>query len=767
MHRHGLTLSGAFLLVCASIAIPLTSSAQKKAAPTKVPSFDKDVAPVVDKYCIGCHDDKVPPGGILLKKGMTGTLALKNPALWQKVAQNISNRHMPPISSPQPSETQRRSMVDWIDKAFAQDCNVADPGKVTLRRLNREEYNNSVRDLLGVSVRPADEFPNDDVGYGFDNIGDVLSMSPLLMEKYLAASDKVMKDAIRMPKSQVQSVGGEALKATGGAAVRDGVMEIYSTGTASATFHVKKPGWYRIQVKAGEQHAGPDNAKLELKLNRDVLTTFSITDPYTKPGLYVLPTKLTEGDWTVGVTFTNDYYVAAKGKEKAQDRNTFVNAIDLVGPIEENPVQSSFQKRLIPSVPEKANWETEARKSLEWFASRAYRRPIAKEELDRLMMVFQMGAKSGDGYEKAMQLACQAVLCNPNFLFRVELDASNTARPLNSFELASRMSYFLWSSLPDETLFNLAKTGELSKPEIMKQQVTRMLQDPKASSLVNDFAMQWLQLRKLYNFQPDKKMFPDYNEVMMNDMIEESKMFFQNVMTQDRPITDFIDSKYTFLNENLAKHYGITGVSGDNFRQVSTEGTGRGGVLTQASVLAITSNPTRTSPTKRGKWILEQILGTPPPPPPPGVGDLAESSKVDASLSLRQKMEVHRKNPACATCHTKMDALGFGFENYNAVGQWLTKDGNLTIDSTATLPDGKKFSGPTQLKAVLMGNKREFAYSFVEKLMTFALGRGVDTKDKCFVEDVVKKAAANNYKFSTIVQGIVSSDPFKKRKGDK
>lgn len=767
MRNRGLTLSGASVLICAAVAVPFTSNAQKKATPTHVPSFATDVAPVVDKYCIGCHDDKAAPGGVRLTKGMTGTNALKDPALWQRIAKNVANKHMPPPGSPAPNDAQRRLLTQWVDSAFAQDCNVADPGKVTLRRLNREEYNNSVRDLLGVSIRPADDFPNDDVGYGFDNIGDVLSMSPLLMEKYLSASEKLVRDAIRIPKIRTQSVAGESLKSVGGATPREGVLEIFSQGTGSATFTVKQAGWYRIQVKAGEMHAGPENAKLELKLNRDLLTTFVITDRYKTPGAYVFPTKLTPGDWTVSATFANDYYVAPQGKQPAQDRNVGLYAIELVGPVEDNPIRTSFQKRLIPTIPAKEAWEAEARKSLEWFASRAYRRPITKEELDRLMVVFQMGAKTGDGYEKAMQLACQAVLCNPNFLFRVELDATTQPRPLSSYELASRLSYFLWASLPDETLYAAAKSGDLAKPEVLKEQVARMLADPKSEALVDDFAMQWLQLRKLYNFQPDKKMFPEYSDALMNAMIEESKMYFQNVMTEDRPITDFIDSKYTFLNETLAKHYGIAGVSGDNFRKVGTEGTGRGGVLTQASVLAITSNPTRTSPTKRGKWILEQILGTPPPPPPPGVGDLAESSKVDASLSLRQKMEIHRKNPTCAACHTKMDALGFGFENYDPVGRWRTKDGNLAIDSTATLPDGKKFSGATQLKAVLMDNKKEFAYSFVEKLMTFALGRGVDAKDKCFVEDVVKKSAANNYKFSSIVQGIVASDPFKKRKGEK
>lgn len=768
MRKPGQALCASFLLLGIAIAVPMTTVAQKKAPAPTPPSFEKDVAPIVTKYCASCHSGSVPPGGVLLTKGMTATGALKNPNLWSRVAKNISNKHMPPPGSPQPTEAQRRQFTHWVDSAFAENCNVADPGKVTLRRLNREEYNNSVRDLLGVTIRPADDFPNDDVGYGFDNIGDVLSMSPLLMEKYLAASEKVVKEAIRIPKTQTQTVTGDSMaySATGVTGVGNAI-EFFSAGNASATFKIKQAGWYRVQLKAAEQHAGPDNSKLELRLGKDLLTTFSVADPTSKPGMYVFPVRLVAGQSTISVSFVNDYYVAAKNGQKAQDRNAFVYSMDLVGPIEDNPIRTSFQKVLIPTIPPKEIWESEARKSLEWFSSRAYRRPIRKEELDRLMVVFQLGAKSDEGYEKAMQLACQAVLCNPNFLFRVELDASNQSRALTNFEVAARLSYFLWSSLPDEALFNAAKSGELNKPEVMKAQVARMLQDKKAEALVDNFAMQWLQLRKLYNFQPDKEMFPGYNDNLMNAMITESKMYFLNILSEDRPIVEFIDSKYTFLNETLAKHYGIAGVTGDNFRRVSTEGSGRGGVLTQASVLAITSNPTRTSPTKRGKWILEQILGTPPPPPPPGVGDLAESSKVDASLSLRKQLEEHRKNPSCATCHTKMDALGFGFENYDPTGKWRTKDRNLPIDNSATLPDGKKFTGPAQLKAVLLGNKKEFAYSFVEKIMTFALGRGVDANDKCFVDEVVKKAEANGYKFSSVIQGVVASDPFKKRKGEK
>lgn len=768
MQKRWLSMSVGIALFGVAVSLPLTSIAQKKPVATSVPSFSGDVAPLVDKYCVSCHSGTVPPGGVKLTKGMTGTLALKDPTLWNRVAKNISNKHMPPPGSPQPTEVQRRALAKWVDTSFAQDCNVADPGKVTLRRLNREEYNNSVRDLLGVSIRPADDFPNDDVGYGFDNIGDVLSMSPMLMEKYLSASEKLVKAAIRIPLTTTQSYSGESMAySPTGINVAENALYFFSNGTGSASFKVGKAGWYRLQIKAAEQHAGPENVKFDLKLGRDLLTTFVVTDPPSKPGTYVFPTKLTPGDWTFSVTFTNDYYLGPQNGQKAQDRNAFLYNMELVGPIEDNPIRSAFQRRLIPEVPPKELQATEARKNLEWFASRAYRRPVTKEEMDRLMTVFQMGIRTGDGYEKAMQLCCQAVLCNPNFLFRIELDTANQTRLLNPYELASRLSYFLWSSLPDETLYASAKSGDLAKPEVLKEQVVRMLKDPKASAIVDNFAMQWLQLRKIYNFQPDKKLYPEYNDALMNAMVDESKMVFANVMAEDRPITDFLDSKYTYVNEALAKHYGIKGVSGEEMRKVSTEGTGRGGVLTQGAVLAITSNPTRTSPTKRGRWILEQILGTPPPPPPPGVDDLSKTSAVSASLSLRQQMELHRKNPACAVCHTKMDALGFGFENYDPIGRWRTKDGGIVIDTSATLPDGNKFTGPAQLKAVLLAGKKEFVTSFVEKLMTFATGRGVDIADKCFVDEVVKKAEPSGYKFSAIVQGIASSEPFKKRKGDK
>ena len=760
-------------LITLGLMAPVESTAQKKAnkkgsaqkgqsaiqtSKATQPNFDSDVKAVIEKYCVSCHSDSVPPGGVALKKGLSAGDVQKNSGTWQRIAKNVAMKHMPPEGSPAPSQDQRIKFVNWIDGALVQDCKLADPGRVTLRRLNREEYNNTVRDLLGVTIRPADDFPSDDVGYGFDNIGDVLSMSPLLMEKYLAASDKVMKDAIRASRSKTTQIDGSLLKITGSANAREGWLEMFSVATGTAKFTVKSPGWYKIRVIAGEQHAGPEFAKMDLKVNQDKVTEFDIKAPFAKPEAYEYRLKLTPGEWNIGGTFTNDYYADKK------DRNMAIFSISLSGPIEDNPIRTEFQKTYIPTIPPKEQWESEARKQLNSFADRAYRRPITKEELDRLMNVFSFGARSGEGYEKAFQVACQAVLCNPNFLYRVELDSANIkSRTLTPYETASRLSYFLWSSTPDQTLLDLAKNGELSKPEIVAAQVQRMLEDPKSDALVQNFGLQWLQLRKLPYFEPDKKMFPEYSADLVDDMIQETSLYIKNILRENRPISEFIDSKYTFLNENLAKHYGIAGIAGTDFRKVSTVGTGRGGVLTQAAILTVTSNPTRTSPTKRGRWVLEQILGSPPPPPPPGVGDLQDEKKFTASMTLRQRLEEHRKNPSCATCHSRMDAIGFGFENFDTVGKWRVQDAGTKVDSSATLPGGRKFTGAVELKSILLENKKEFARNFAEKLMTFALGRGIYESDKCFIDEIVKKASASDYKFHSMVQGVVASEPFRKR----
>jgi hypothetical protein len=386
------------------------------------------------------------------------------------------------------------------------------------------------------------------------------------------------------------------------------------------------------------------------------------------------------------------------------------------------------------------------------------------------MQLFNLAIRTGETYERGIQLGVQAVLCSPHFLYRVELDANpkdaKAIRSLNGYELASRLSYFLWSSMPDDELFSLAKSGELTKPAVLSAQVKRMIRDPRSEAFIDNFAMQWLQLRRLPYMQPDPELFKSFNAQLVEDMLEETGLTFKAVMLEDKSILEFIDSRTTYLNERLAKHYGISGVEGEKFQKITLKDPNRGGLLTQASILTVTSNPNRTSPTKRGRWILEQILGTPPPPPPPGVGDLADDKHFTENMTVRQRLEEHRKNPACANCHLKMDAMGFGLENFDPVGRWRTKDGKFNVDATGAIPGGKNFNGAAQLKKILLAEKDAFARAFSEKLLTFALGRGLQSADKCALDDVQNKASKSNYKFSAVVDAIVLSEPFRKRRGE-
>ena len=764
------TVSG-LVVACGALAfvalLPIDASAQKKpfSKPSAAPSFDKDVAAVVTKYCAGCHTGDNASGGVKFPSSLTATGALKSQALWANVAKNVASMHMPPQGMKQPTPEQRRLLVQWVDQAVKVDCRLADPGRVTIRRLNREEYNNTIRDLTGLTMRPADDFPSDDVGYGFDNIGDVLSLSPLLVEKYRNAAEKVVKAAIRVPKIKTQTVIGDALKSLGaGGQPTEGKYEFASVGQAKADFSVKSGGWYRVKVVASADLAGPELPKMKVLVNRDELATVEVKTKKSDPQSYEYPIRLGAGDISVTVGFLNDFYEAAVGNKKAQDRNLYISSVELVGPIDDAANVPPSQLKIIGPKPILEKEDETAKTVFEKFASRAYRRPVSTEEVDRLMNLYKLGKRAKEPFESCIQLGIQAILCSPNFLYRVELDAKpkdpKSIRGVNNYELASRLSYFLWSSMPDDQLMSLAKTGDL------KAQILRMIRDDKAAALVDNFGMQWLQVRKLPNFQPDKKMFPDYNEALMRDMMTETRMYFTSVMLEDRPITDFIDSRYTYINESLAKLYGIPGISGSNFRKVGLVDPNRGGVLMQASVLTINSNPTRTSPTKRGKWILEQILGTPPPPPPPGVGILSEEKHFTSAMTLRQRMEEHRKNPACAACHLKMDAMGFGMENFDAIGKWRTKDGDFKIDATAAIPGGKSFKTPSQLKQILLTDKASFAKAFTEKMLTYALGRGLEPYDKCAVDDIAKVAGTQDYRFTAFVKAIVMSEPFRKRRGD-
>lgn len=729
------------------------AQARKVSAP---PSFVRDVKPVLVAQCVPCHNAASPAAGLNLARFKTEADAANDLGTLEKAMGRIVAGEMPPGRKLAPAQT--KGFQGYVENALADQCRLADPGRVTLRRMNRAEYNNTVRDLLGTSLRPADDFPGDDVGNGFDNMGDVLSLSPLLMEKLLDSAERLAREAVAVPRVFTRHYEGADFGGAGGAG-EGGTLLLMSSGVATKEIKVSAPGEYRLRIQAFGQLAGPEAPKMEVRLDDAVIQTFTVPDKKPKP--FEILVKIPLGSHKIGIQFVNDYYVAAT----KEDRNLGVSWMELTGPLGAVTYPETH-KRIVPFEPEKGQEEATARKFIAAFATRAFRRPPTEAELDRLMPVWQAGFKGGS-FDEGMRLAVQACLSSPRFLFRLEQDppgSANKTRSLDGYEIASRLSYFLWSSMPDATLLDLAAKGRLVQPAVLKAQVARMIMDPKADALAENFAAQWLNLRKLSIVEFDQSRYPTPPE-LRRDMATETKRFFMGVLRNGRAISDFIDGKYTYINDRLAQHYGIPGVTGDQFRKVALTGP-RGGVLTQASVLTVTSNPTRTSPTKRGKWVLENIFGTPPPPPPPGVSDIPDEKHKIETLTLRQLMEEHRKNPACAVCHQKMDPIGFGMENFDPIGRWREKEGKFDIDSSGTLPSGQTFRGPAALKKIILAQKPQFAQALAEKLLTYALGRGVDYKDRCALDETVAVSAKSGYRLDSLVTAVVLSDPFLKRKGN-
>ena len=768
--------------------------------------FAHDVLPMLQKYCVSCHTGKSAQAGIDLAHYKNVDGVLKDRDNWDRVAQAIGSSHMPPTGLPAPTKAQRDTLVNWVQATTsAADCKLNDPGHVTLRRLNRAEYNNTVRDLCGVDVHPADAFPNDDVGYGFDNIGDVLSISPLLMEKYVNAAEQVAHAAFENPDNFIkpESFTSTRLNYINQSSNVGDHASLYTTNSeAGADYVFPKNGDYMLRAVAWQDKAGPEAAKMELRLDGKPLTKFDVPNGARDPKPYQMRVTVPAGQHRLSAVFLNDFYDSSDPNNKRKgnrDRNLNVKALEIVGPLHGEDSDSPLAKQLGQFDPNDNTRIPVARKFLTDFTRRAYRRPVTQEEVDSLLRYVELAHKQNEPFQKGIEYAMTAAMCSPNFLFRVETtsaapkaagksaartvkssgkshlktaglttttDGASAKYLLGDYALASRLSYFLWSSMPDDELMALAAKGKLQDNAILAAQVKRMLKDSRSRALSDNFAGQWLQLRNLNNLTPDTARFPDFNDGLRRAMKMETELFFQSIVGEDRSVLDFLDAKYTFLNEQLAKHYGIDDVKGGNFRKVTLAGNQRGGILTQASLLTVTSNPTRTSPVKRGKWVMENLLGTPLPPAPPNVPALSDDKKGPLVGTLRQRMEQHRANPACASCHARMDPIGFGLENFDAVGGWRTKDGETSVDASGVLPDGAKFNGPSELKQILLSKKTEFVRCLATKLMTYALGRGVERTDKCKIDTIVETDAKNGYKFSALVTAIVLSDPFRKQRGD-
>jgi hypothetical protein len=674
------------------------------------------------------------------------------------------------------SDDDRHYLTSWILSTLEDiECGLApNPGQVTLRRLNAVEYRNTVRDLLLVDYEPAANFPADDVGYGFDNIGDVLTLPPLLMEKYLVAAEEISRRAIVTPppdKQHERIVTGEQLERTGGSP-SGGSLVLASNADASFQEQLPWAGTYQLIITASGDQGGDEPCKMAVLVDDELVRTLPIRNTPDDPRDVTLPLKLKAGSRKVVLRFTNDFYIAASGDKPAVDRNLHVHSVRLVGikpsqkKIDLSQAPASHQAIFFVQPKTDAERPEATKAILARLSSRAFRRPVSPQELAGLTELALSLQADGESFESSIQVAVQAILISPKFLFRVEPPRDGAPaeqlRDLDDFELATRLSYFLWSSMPDDELLKLAWNKQLRQPAQLRAQIKRMIDDPKSNALVENFAGQWLTLRKLDNFQPDPTLFPQWNDSIKALAKRETLTFFAGVMRDDLNVVNLLDADFTYLNQELADYYGVRNVRGDNFRKVSLADTERAGLLTHASILAVTSNPTRTSPVKRGKWILDNLLATPPPPAPPGVPELKDKGQLTGTL--RQRMEQHRVDPACAGCHKLMDPLGFALESYDAVGKFRELDEGVAIDASGILPDGSVVNGAHELRAALLkGSQEQFVRCLTEKMLTYALGRGLEYYDKCAVDKILAEMHKRDAKFSTLLEQIVLSDPFQKK----
>jgi hypothetical protein len=754
--RHPLTLFTLFLIAPLCFA----DSAEK-------------VDALLQKYCFDCHADGADKGDIDFDVYPNVHELLRDTQLQRRIVDMLEQKKMPPEDKKQLSRRERAFLLEATTKAMnAPGCDKThDPGPATIHRLNREEYNNTVRDLFGVDLRPADPFPLDDTGYGFDNISDVLTISPLLAEKYLAAAHSVIEQTLVLHRDDgltVTPIAGNSMKPVKNTRSGPGGaigMMMPSNGSLEATHSFPVKGEYIIRTTSWATQAGDELAKARLLLNGKAIGAYEVSGTRDQPQTFTERITIEAGKHRIATAFINDFWDPKFPDPKRRDRNLCIERVEIEGPFNAvRPKLPDSHYRVFFCTPSAALSEHDAARAvISRFASRAWRRPLRQGELQRLMRFYQIGREAGDSHEGATALAIEAIMVSPHFLFRVEQPKTgNGSQPLSDYELASRLSYFLWSSMPDEELFELAAAGKLQDTEVLRQQTARLLRDKKADAFIRNFAGQWLLLRNLDIIEPDPKRFPTATAQLRRSMRRETELFFGEVVRQNRPITDFVDGDYTYVDRFLAKHYGIGGVDGE-FQRVKAP-AGRGGILAHASVLTVTSNPTRTSPVKRGHFVLDQLLGLPPPPPPPDVDEL-DPQQVDLSkFSLREQMEKHRERPECVACHSRMDPIGFAFEHFDAVGKWRKTDDGKTINTRAKLPDGRDFDGVTGLQKLLREEDMDLARTVTQKLMTYALGRGTDWYDNCTVNDICQAAAKDDLRLATIIIGIVTSDTFRRQR---
>ncbi len=796
-------------LVLATFSVP-----EARGAASVDADFARDANPFLEKHCIECHGGKTTKGDLDLKKlDRSDAAILKNRKVWMNLLTQSGTGEMPPAKRPRPALEDLEKFTHAVETAFerAELTAPADPGRITIRRLNRNEYNNTVRDLLGVDFDAAEDFPPDDIGHGFDNIGDVLTVSPLLTERYLDAAEAIAKRVIlpELPKPPRRYLSGRYLQPNNAKTSEGRFRELDPTSTEAVNsgpfmaagpylkFSADDDFFFRANLYATTQGATPVRAALflsgkdlaEVSSDAEIEQLAGNIPPNLKPlkilKIFEITARNAGKPQTIEVPVNRIGNIARAGialLKPAPDEepaHLFIENLWSEGPMDTRPTSHRMILACSPNKPQ----SQQTREVITRLLNRGYRRPATAEEIEAQAKFVDAAVAGGQKWEAAIQLVVESLLCSPKFLFRVELDQRPDARdqhPIDEFQLASRLSYFLWSTMPDDELFTLAGQGALTAN--LDAQVERMLKDPKAATMVDNFALQWLQLKRLQIAAPDTKRFPAFDDGLRRAMLRETQLFFGEIVREDRSVLDILDGDFTYLNEPLARHYGITDTAGNvtgakpkeklpggkpipraEFVRVSLPMKERGGLLAHASMLTVTSNPTRTSPVKRGRWVLEQLLGTPPPPPPPNVPELDGQKQLTGTL--RQRMEQHRANPSCASCHTQMDAIGFAMENYDAVGAWRIKDGEEAIDATGTLPDGKSFTGAAELKAVLKEKKALFVRNLAEKMLTYALGRGLEYYDGRAIRQICADMEKQEYRFSALAKAIAKSDPFRQRRG--
>ncbi len=743
-----------------------------------------ETTPLVTQYCTGCHSQKARMAGVNLE-GLDPSKPAENAAVWEKVLRKINAGQMPPAGLPRPSAAAAaaftKSLGEELDRAAAANPN---PGNPTIHRLNRAEYSNAVRDLLALDIKPGAKLPADDTGYGFDNIGDVLSLSPVLIERYMSVARMVSRVAVgdANVKPEVNEFQPPRT-VVNPAAIKGRVSDdlpFDSVGGMSFDYHFPVDGEYVFKIKlplsAFGEGTPPESNAFEVRVpvkagTRTVGVTFlaesAAVENVALPGRRGAPAPPAAPQLMAKMDLRLDgARVKLYEVPQAADGPRFTS-VSVGGPYSVKGLgDTPSRRKIFVCTPASAKDEDPcARKILSNLGRGAYRRPFTDADLKPLLAFYQAGRRDG-GFDNGIRVALRAMLVAPAFLFRIERDPANSqpgiARQIDDFELASRLSFFLWSSIPDEQLLNLAGEGKLKDPDVLSTQVTRMLDDRKSKAFVSNFAGQWLYLRNLAQVTPDQDAFPTFDPTLRQAFQRETELFFNAVMRENRPVTDLLSADFTYLNQRLARHYGIPGIYGSQFRRVTLKDSNRGGLLGQGSILTVTSYPDRTSVVQRGKWVLENLLGTPPPPDIPALEAHAKDGK---RLTMRQQMEQHRANPTCSACHSRMDPIGFSLENYDGIGAWRSKDGGNPIDVSGKMPDGATFDGPAGLRNLLLTVHRdEFLATVTEKLLTYALGRGLEFYDGPAMRAIVRDAATRNSTIPALIGSVVKSPQFQMRR---